>query len=110
VQQVRVDPGFRHKGLRRLYEDDDPSGLPAGAIGKLRATLAPLEFGPQVATLPGWNLHPLKGERSGKLRDRRDAQLAPDIPDTRQRRDGGRLRGLPLRILCDADEEPAASG
>jgi proteic killer suppression protein len=36
---------FRHKGLRRLYEDDDRSGLPAAAIGKIKAILAALEFG-----------------------------------------------------------------
>ena len=59
---------FRHKGLRRLYEDDDPSGLPAGAIGKIRAMLAAARVRAdlsQVATMPGWKLHPLKGERRG---------------------------------------------
>jgi proteic killer suppression protein len=61
--------GFRHKGLRRLYEDDDRSGLPAAAVGKIKAILAALEFGAdlsQVATLPGWRLHSLKGDRRGR--------------------------------------------
>jgi proteic killer suppression protein len=60
---------FRHKGLRRLYEDDDRSGLPAVAVGKIKAILAALEFGAdlsQVATLPGWRLHSLKGDRRGR--------------------------------------------
>lgn len=60
---------FRHKGLRRLYEDDDPRGLPGGPIGKIKAILAALEFGAdlsQVATMPGWRLHPLKGEHRGR--------------------------------------------
>ena len=60
---------FRHKGLRRLYEDDDPSGVPAPSIKKIKAILAALEFADdltQVATMPGWKLHPLKGDRKGE--------------------------------------------
>ena len=59
---------FLHKGLKRLYEDDDPSGLPQHSIRKIRAILAALEFADelaQVATLPGWRLHALKGGRKG---------------------------------------------
>ena len=60
---------FRHKGLRRLYEDDDPSGVPAHAVRKTRAILAALEFADnlsQVTTMPGWRLHPLRGDRKGE--------------------------------------------
>ncbi|MBI4480916.1 MAG: type II toxin-antitoxin system RelE/ParE family toxin [Acidobacteria bacterium] len=60
---------FLHKGLRRLYEDDDPSGLSQQSIGKIKAILAALEFADklsQVATFPGWRLHSLKGSRKGK--------------------------------------------
>ena len=60
---------FRHKGLRRLYEDDDPSGVPARSVRKIKAILAALEFADdlsQVATMPGWKLHPLKGDRKGE--------------------------------------------
>ena len=60
---------FLHKGLKRLYEDDDPSGLPQHSIRKIRAILAALEFADelsQVATLPGWRLHALKGGRKGE--------------------------------------------
>jgi proteic killer suppression protein len=60
---------FRHKGLRRLYEDDDPSGLPAHFVKKIKAILAALEFADdlsQVATVPGWKLHPLRGDRKGE--------------------------------------------
>ncbi len=60
---------FRHKGLRRLYEDDDPSGLSAHCVRKIKAILAALEFADnlsQVATLPGWKLHPLRGIRKGE--------------------------------------------
>ena len=60
---------FLHKGLKRLYEDDDGSGLPPHSIRKIRAILAALEFADelsQVATLPGWRLHALKGGRKGE--------------------------------------------
>jgi proteic killer suppression protein len=60
---------FRHKGLRRLYEDDDPRGVPPQSIGKIKAILAALEFADslsQVATMPGWKLHSLKGQRKGE--------------------------------------------
>lgn len=60
---------FRHKGLRRLYEDDDLSGVPAHSVRKIKAILAALEFTDdlsQVATIPGWKLHPLRGDRKGE--------------------------------------------
>ena len=60
---------FRHKGLKRLYADDDPSGLPAPSVRRITNILAALEFAAdlaQVETMPGWRLHPLKGERKGE--------------------------------------------
>jgi len=60
---------FRHKGLRRLYEDDDLSGVPAHSVRKIKAIPAALEFADdlsQVATIPGWKLHPLRGDRKGE--------------------------------------------
>jgi len=60
---------FRHKGLRRLYEDDDVSEVPSHFVRKLKAILAALEFADdlsQVATMPGWKLHPLRGDRKGE--------------------------------------------
>jgi proteic killer suppression protein len=55
---------IRHKGLKRLYEDDDPRGVGAEHIGKLRDILARLDAARTVADmdLPGFRLHPLKGE------------------------------------------------
>lgn len=60
---------FRHTGLRRLYENDDLSRVPSQFVNKIKAILAALEFADdlsQVATLPGWRLHPLRGERKGE--------------------------------------------
>jgi toxin HigB-1 len=59
---------FRHKGLRRLYEDDSARGLPAPMVDKLRKILLVLETArdlSQVERFPGWNLHPLKGDLRG---------------------------------------------
>ncbi len=59
---------FRHKGLKALYEEDNARGVPAMAAAKIKRILAALEFADdlkQLATMPGWKLHPLKGDRKG---------------------------------------------
>ena len=58
---------IRHKGLRRLHERDDPRGVNAGHATKLRDILVRLDAAGTVADmdLPGFRLHPLKGEFKG---------------------------------------------
>ncbi len=58
---------IRHKGLKRLYEFDDPRGVVAEHVAKLRDILARLDAAGTVADmdLPGFRLHPLKGELKG---------------------------------------------
>ena len=58
---------IRHKGLKRLHEDDDPRGVIAEHVIKLRDILARLNAARTVADmdLPGFRLHPLKGELKG---------------------------------------------
>jgi len=58
---------IRHRGLRRLYEDDDPRGVISQHAEKLRDILARLDAAAAVADLdlPGFRLHPLKGELKG---------------------------------------------
>ena len=58
---------FRHKGLKRLFERDDPSGVNPEHVGKLRNILATLHAARIVThmDLPGFRLHPLKGEQKG---------------------------------------------
>jgi proteic killer suppression protein len=58
---------IRHKGLRRLHEDDDPRGVIAEHVAKLRDILARLDAAGSVADmdLPGFRLHALKGEQKG---------------------------------------------
>ena len=58
---------IRHKGLKRLYEDDNPRGVIGEHAEKLRDILARLDAAGDVSDLdlPGFRLHPLKGEFKG---------------------------------------------
>ncbi len=58
---------IRHKGLKRLYEDDDSRGVIAEHVEKLRDILARLDAAddPADMDLPGFRLHQLKGELKG---------------------------------------------
>jgi proteic killer suppression protein len=58
---------IRHKGLRRLYEEDDPRGVLAEHVERLRDILARLDAAQSVfdLQLPGLRLHPLKGRHRG---------------------------------------------
>jgi proteic killer suppression protein len=58
---------IRHKGLRRLFEDDDESGVNPEHVGKLKNILATLNAAPTIEhlNLPGLRLHQLKGEMKG---------------------------------------------
>ena len=58
---------FRHKGLRRFYETGSAAGVKPNHVRRLRLILADLDaaFAPQDMDLPGYVLHPLKGELAG---------------------------------------------
>lgn len=58
---------FQHKGLRRLYESDDRRGLNTQHADKIARILAQLKRSSQAQDMdiPGFRLHPLKGEFSG---------------------------------------------
>jgi len=58
---------IRHKGLKRIYEDDDSRGVVREHVEKLRDILARLDAAGTIADLdvPGFRLHPLKGEYKG---------------------------------------------
>lgn len=61
--QVR---SVRHKGLRRLIEDDDPRGLRPDMVNRIRNILVTLVAARDidaVAGPPGWRLHGLGGDR-----------------------------------------------
>lgn len=58
---------IRHRGLRRLYEQDDRRGLDPRLVERIRTILARLDRAeqPRDMDLPGLRLHPLKGDRAG---------------------------------------------
>ena len=58
---------FKHKGLKRLFEQNDRSGLSADLIDKIERILTVLEAAstPQALDLPGYRLHQLKGDWKG---------------------------------------------
>ncbi len=57
-----------HRGLRRFIERNDPAGLPAAAVEKVRniATfLLDMEDAQELRALPHWKPHQLTGDRKG---------------------------------------------
>ncbi len=59
---------FTHKGLKRLYTDDNAKGVQADHAERLRGILTHLDVAqkPTDLDLPGYGLHPLKGARKGE--------------------------------------------
>lgn len=62
-----IEP-FRHKGLRRLYETGNASGVQASHVKRLRMQLAALDTARTIddVDIPGFRLHPLKGDQRGR--------------------------------------------
>ena len=58
---------FRHRGLKRLYERGDRSQVRADMSQRIENILAVLDRaeGPDAMSLPGFRLHPLKGDPRG---------------------------------------------
>ena len=58
---------FRHKGLKRLFEDGDRKGIRPDLIEKVENILFVLNRAkaPDDMNLPGFRLHPLKGDLKG---------------------------------------------
>jgi toxin HigB-1 len=58
---------FRHRGLKRLFEDDDRSKVPAEYVGRLRIILSALDSAERVEDLDihTFRLHALKGDLKG---------------------------------------------
>jgi proteic killer suppression protein len=58
----------RHRGLRRFIERDDPSGLPAQSLDKIRKILSfleDMEDEDELRHIPSWRAHRLSGDRKG---------------------------------------------
>jgi toxin HigB-1 len=62
-----VIESFKHKGLKRLFEEDDRSRLAADMVDKIRLVLSALEEAGSIDDLnqPSFRLHRLKGDFKG---------------------------------------------
>jgi proteic killer suppression protein len=58
---------FQHRGLKRLVERDDRSGIRPDLLDDVEDILGRLNVAttPQALNLPGYRLHPLKGDLQG---------------------------------------------
>lgn len=59
--------GFKHKGLKKFYEEDDSRKLPPEMVERIRDILTALDAALEVEELnrPSFRLHPLKGALKG---------------------------------------------
>jgi len=55
---------FRHKGLARLWNANDPKGIRPDLVDRVRMRLTALQGAedPKDLDLPGWRLHRLHGK------------------------------------------------
>jgi proteic killer suppression protein len=61
------DFGLPDRGLKKLFERDDPRGLPPPYVDKIKRVLLALDTAGEykVLDLPGFGLHPLTGGLAG---------------------------------------------
>jgi proteic killer suppression protein len=59
--------GFKHRGLKRLYERDDRRGIRPDLVEAVEDILGRLDQAttPQALNIPGYRLHLLKGDLQG---------------------------------------------
>jgi proteic killer suppression protein len=70
---------FRHRGPKRLFEDDDARGIQASFVSKLRDMLAAIDTAnvvEEVALFPGLAVAPPKRQSRRPLESYRQRKLA----------------------------------
>jgi toxin HigB-1 len=88
---------FVHKGLKRLYEEDNAKGVPPATVDKFRKMLAfldDMQDPEELRSLPVWKAHILTGDRKGTW----------SLSVTRNRRLTFRVDATELEI-CDVNLE-----
>ncbi len=65
---IKMIKSFRHKGLRLFFETGSAAGVQASHVRRLRMQLTALDTAITIddMDLPGFRLHPLKGEQRGR--------------------------------------------
>jgi proteic killer suppression protein len=58
---------FKHKGLRDFFEDDSKRGISADQAQRIKIRLDVISAATQIddISVPGFDLHELKGDRAG---------------------------------------------
>ena len=58
---------IRHRGLKKLFDHDDPSRVRADQVKRISDVLSHLDnaIRPSDLDLPGYRLHPLRGDMKG---------------------------------------------
>jgi proteic killer suppression protein len=80
---------FEHKGLKRLYAEDNSKGVPPDTADKLRKMFAfidAMQEAEELRALTGWKVHTLTGDRKGtwSLSVTRNRRLTFTIDDERE--------------------------
>ncbi len=67
LYNIKMILSFKHKGLKLLFEKNDPKKLPAEDIERIENILAVLNRASKLESmnLSSFHLHPLKGNRKG---------------------------------------------
>ncbi len=89
---------IKHRGLKRLYEKNDRSGIRPDLVDKVQKILSALEAadGPGDMALPLFRFHPLTGNRRGTYSVTRQGQLARYVQLSARSRLRRGFRGLSL--------------
>jgi len=59
---------IKHRGLKRLIEDNEDRELRGDLVGRIRTVMTALVLAPDATSIlgpPGWCIHKLAGDRSG---------------------------------------------
>ena len=64
---IAVIKSFAHKGLEAFFSSGSKAGIQPAHTARLRRQLAQLDRStePRDMSVPGWKLHPLKGDQAG---------------------------------------------
>jgi len=67
IKQENMIDSFKHRGLKRLYERGDRSGIRPDLLERVEDILARLDIieAPEEMNLPAYRLHALKGDMKG---------------------------------------------
>ena len=67
LRRILVIRSFKHRGLKRLYEREDGSGIRPDLVETVERILSVLDNAvtPHALDIPRYRLHPLKGDLKG---------------------------------------------